>query len=348
MNRFHITAIVALALAAGASAGQAGGQTPADGLSGQASWSAPTPADVKAALDGWLETQKPPDDVRARIETLWAAPDAPAEADLLDRLAASIALADAEANRLAVYCREEAAPAPLPTFALLDDEKTPPFVRHNLRLYFGRCLARRAYYNDALTVLEPLSVRDVADPASLLFYRSVVHYRLLQKKQCLESAARLLENERAVPRRFAAVARLMQADIEPLKADSLDEVARLMDSIRVRLDQGRAGTRVRKEEDDVIAKLDKMIEELEKQRQQQQGGMGGMNPSQPMPDSTPGGGTGPGDVAPKKLARGGDWGDLPPKQRQEALQQISKEFPSHYREAIEEYFRKLARDGVNE
>jgi hypothetical protein len=36
---------------------------------------------------------------------------------------------------------------------------------------------------------------------------------------------------------------------------------------------------------------------------------------------------------------------LPPKERQEALQQISKELPAHYREAIEEYFRKLAREG---
>jgi len=121
-----------------------------------------------------------------------------------------------------------------------------------------------------------------------------------------------------------------------------------MDSITNRLVLGRAGQRVRQEEEDVIAKLDKMIEDLEKQQQQQQsGGAGGANrPSQPMQDSNPGSDSGPGNVDPKRLKNGSDWGDLPPKQRQEALQQISKDFPSHYREVIEQYFRKLARDGV--
>jgi hypothetical protein len=40
-----------------------------------------------------------------------------------------------------------------------------------------------------------------------------------------------------------------------------------------------------------------------------------------------------------------DWGDLPPKQRKEALQQMGKDLPAHFRELIEEYFRKLAQDG---
>ncbi len=44
--------------------------------------------------------------------------------------------------------------------------------------------------------------------------------------------------------------------------------------------------------------------------------------------------------------RATDWGNLPPKEREEALQQLGKDLPSHYRDVIEEYFRKLARDGV--
>ena len=66
-----------------------------------------------------------------------------------------------------------------------------------------------------------------------------------------------------------------------------------------------------------------------------------------MQDSNPGGGKGPGNVDPKRLGSKSGWGNLPPKERQEALQQISKELPAHYREVIEEYFRKLAKDGVN-
>ena len=97
----------------------------------------------------------------------------------------------------------------------------------------------------------------------------------------------------------------------------------------------------------MIAKLDKMIEELEKQQQQQSGGggQGSLNPSSPAQDSMPLGGSGPGNVDQRGIGNGSGWGDLPPKERQKALQQISKELPAHFRDVIEEYFRKLARDG---
>ena len=36
------------------------------------------------------------------------------------------------------------------------------------------------------------------------------------------------------------------------------------------------------------------------------------------------------------------WGDLPPHEREQALQQIGRDFPAHYRDLIEQYFRELA------
>lgn len=56
-------------------------------------------------------------------------------------------------------------------------------------------------------------------------------------------------------------------------------------------------------------------------------------------------GKGPGEVAKKPIGNQRGWGDLPPRQRQEALQQIGKDFPAHYRDMIEQYFRKLASEG---
>jgi lipopolysaccharide biosynthesis regulator YciM len=61
-----------------------------------------------------------------------------------------------------------------------------------------------------------------------------------------------------------------------------------------------------------------------------------------MQDSRIAGAQGAGDVNHRKLGNTSGWGDLPAKQREEALQQIGKDFPSHYRDAIEQYFRKLA------
>jgi hypothetical protein len=139
----------------------------------------------------------------------------------------------------------------------------------------------------------------------------------------------------------------MDADIRPLETDSLDEIARLMSDIRRRLGLGRAGTRVRQQEDDVIAKLDKKINEIEEKMKKQAAsgqGQGSLQPSNPAQDSQNLGGKGPGDVDAKRIGSKSGWGNLPPKEREQALQQLSKDLPAHYREAIEEYFRKLARD----
>ena len=319
----------------------------ADELATRATWSQPTAEQVRGQLNEYLDARQVEPAVREQIDLLWG-DDADDEAATLDRLVDSLALVDEQVQQVVAACRDELQPGPVPRFDILSDEKQPPLVRNNLRLIFGRWLVSHHLFNDALEWIEPLTVDDVADPASLLFYQAIAHHRLMHKEMCLPLATRLLENETTLPRRYAALARLLEADLKPLEIDSLDEVARLMDNIRVRLDQGRAGARVRKEEEDVVAKLEKLIEELEKQRQQQQGNSGGSNPSSPMQDSAPGGGGGPGHVTPKRLAHKADWGNLPPKERQEALQQISKEFPSHYRQVVEQYFRKLARDGAGD
>jgi hypothetical protein len=156
-----------------------------------------------------------------------------------------------------------------------------------------------------------------------------------------------MEIEDAIPRRYASLARLMQADLEGLEEDSLDHIARRMDDVRRRLDLGRAGPKVREVEDGVIASLDKLIEQVEKQQQQAAAAAGGQGrgqqmPSQPLPDSRPVQGKGEGKVANKPIGKESGWGDLPPRQREEALQQIGQEFPAHYRDMIEQYFRKLA------
>ena len=62
----------------------------------------------------------------------------------------------------------------------------------------------------------------------------------------------------------------MQADIKPLKEDSLDEIARLMNDVERRLALGRTGKTVREKEQSIVDKLDKMIDKLEQQQQQQQ------------------------------------------------------------------------------
>ncbi len=323
-----------------------------DEFAKRASWTMPSATDVNIQVLAWLDAQSLDEAVVQPARDLWSAEDQPATGvELLEQVVTTIALVDPAASPLIEICRGQApSRAPNWTEVLLDEERSD-FARNNLKLYFARWLAQHAYYDEAQEHLEGLNVDDVVDPASLLFYQSVVHHRLLNKDECLVALGRLMENEASIPRRYVMVAKLMESDIKPLETDSLDEVSRLMEDIQRRLHLGRAGTRVRDEEEDVIAKLDKMIEDLEKQRQQQQqassGASGNLQPGQPAEDSMPLGGTGPGDVDQKRLENKGGWGNLPPKERQEALQQISKDLPAHFRDVIEEYFRKLARDGGN-
>jgi hypothetical protein len=111
-------------------------------------------------------------------------------------------------------------------------------------------------------------------------------------------------------------------------------------------------------EDGIIASLDKLIKELEDQAGGGGGGEGeseggdmqdgeGGNPNgirskAPASESRIAEGKGAGDVTSKKIGSSSGWGNLPEKEREAVMQQIGKEFPSHYRDIIEQYFRKLA------
>jgi hypothetical protein len=325
-----------------------------DELEKRATWVIPTTADVKARLDDYLAEKKLDDVTRLKIEALWPDEAQPLDgAELLDRLTASLAVVEPKAAEVLAACRDDSPALVAPKFAGLTDESLPPLVRDNLRLLVGRWLAQHHLVDESLEVLKELSSENVADPATVLFYQAVGHHRLLKKEECLAAVGKLLEREEELPRRYVTLARLMEADIKPLKEDSLDEIARMMDDIRRRLGLARAGKVVRDEEDAVIAKLEKMIDELEKQRQmrqqqrrQQANRSSRQPPNNPMQDSQRAELKGPGEVDLKNVGKRDGWGNLPPKERQEVLQQIGRELPAHFRETIEEYFKRLAQDGV--
>ena len=128
-----------------------------DELQKRATWQSPSVAEVKAAVDQWLAGQKLDDPAKAKIAALWAEDQLPAvSADVLDRVAETIALADAAARDLVAMCRG-GQPSPVPTaFDVLQDNAKPPLVRNNLRLLFGRWLAQHALYDEALDQLNAL------------------------------------------------------------------------------------------------------------------------------------------------------------------------------------------------
>jgi hypothetical protein len=313
-----------------------------------ATWTVPLASAVRADMFKWLDASKLDDSVRKQADGLWPnGEDDPPDRDLLPRVVKTIALVDPQTRGLVDLSAKPKSPGPLPTFAFLTDDEKPAFERNNLRLWYGRWLALERLYDESLTQLSGLEPSDVVDPASLLFFQATDNQWLLQKEPGLKTLSRLLERKVELPRRYAQMAVLMQSDLAALKDESLDHIDRRMRDVESRLDLGHAGNKVRGVEDGIIASLDKLIEDQEREPgfpcpfENRPFRSGARSPA---PDSARLKGTGPGEVVKKPIGTHSDWGDLNPKERQEVLQSIGKEYPSHYRDIIEQYFKRLEAD----
>jgi len=329
-----------------------------DPLAKRATWTTPSSTEIVETIRRSLDQSGLSADKSDAVVDLWNGWVESDDADPLSAFVRGIATVMPDIDRLINQAEGSltAAAATMESSGWLSarNDNVPPAVAASVRTWLAREMVRARLYDEALPVFDSVEASDSVDPASVLFYRAVCRHALLMKKESLADLTRLLENEADSPVRFSRTARLMIADIKPLKEDSLDEISRLMTDVTRRLDLGRANEEVRDREQTIIDKLTKLIEKMEdeqqKQQQQQQqaaqgqGQSNGGAQSQPMNDSIAAGASGQGDVDRKKLGDRDGWGNLPPAQREEALQQISRDLPTHYREAIEAYFRKLAVD----
>ncbi len=323
--------------------------SPGEPTWGEPTWQAPTAAAIRATIEQWSESL--PADATRRREQLHIVlkSDEDLAREPLDNAAAAISLLFPEtATLIAEFGNpppENGAPWQPP--AIFAEEALPATVRETLCLLAGRWLTRHARYDEALDIMEGLQAEQMIDPAALLYFRGLAAHRVIEVDQCKESLRRLLENEAALPRRFADMARLMIADVETLESESLDEVSRMMEDIGRRQLLGRSGTRVIDAEESVIATLDKLIDQAEQELQQQQEQRQSSQPSAPssppMDESRIAGGRGTGEAADRRIVEGGAWGNLPPRERAAALVEMTRDLPPHYREVVEEYFRQLAR-----
>ena len=314
------------------------------------SWTIPTPAEIEARGARWLEAlaATTPAESLARGRAAWSRPR-DATADALDRIVETAAAIDgrvADLNRVVTGRGHLAGPP-----EWLRDGTLPTFARESLALWAGRELVRHDRFDEALPFLADLDPGTAVDPATLLFCRAACQHWLLDSAAALETLDTLLERQGQIPLRYERLARMLRADAAALDTGSLDHIARRMRDVTRRLDLGGAGPATRKVQDGVVESLDKLIESLEKQQEQSAGagagaggGGGGRQDGQarPMDESRLADGKGRGDVQKREIPAGDAWGSLPPHRREESLQQIGREFPPHYREAIEQYFKRLA------
>jgi hypothetical protein len=310
-------------------------------------WRPPTYDDVRTAVLEAVDETDPTDEQRAEVQALWPNDETAggASSQWLDRVAASFALVDPRAEALVEVCRADYRGPLVPDASWLDDDKLSAFQRDNLRVFYARWLGQFGLYDEVLTTLDGIESDEVVDPASLLFSRMIAHQQLVHPDEARAALVQLLEQRDALPRRYQQITSLLEKDLESLSDESLDHIARRMSDIRRRLAYGRTGSFVQEIERSVVESLDRKIDKLEQQQQQQQSqsqSSSGSQQSQPMQDSQLPSMRAPMQVDQKDIGHKSDWGDLPPREREQALQQIGRDFPAHYRDLIEQYFRELA------
>jgi hypothetical protein len=354
---FSVPALAASLLMGGAGLALADGETSKKEV---ASFGSLRTADVKVAradAEAWLKQAGKTDAATQKaFADLWDG-----EGAVMTKVTETICLGDPAAKKLLDEARNPKIAAPTEVPALIKDKKLPAFYRANLALAYGKALSSpgRRVYEEALEALESVKPEQVADPGAYLFYRAVAEHGLMKRTEAVRTVVRMLDDVTDAPDRYKTVSLLMVLDMATWQEKDLGSIARKMDNIERRLDLSRGGPKTQKLQKDVIARLDELIKEKEGQCNGNcnggncpSGGQSGKNPnnttnpSSPQDDSYGGTGSGPGKVDPKKLEElASNWGKLPPKERAEAMAELTRGMPPRYRDVIEKYFKRLAESG---
>ncbi len=319
----------------------------ASAAAGEAVYGPMNAAEVRMRLVNWAKEQALPDTTQTAIVAAWdgASSTSIDAAAVLERAIGCWSLGLPELATFLPDCQSQdsARLAALEVHTASSGQQVA-FIANNLRSYLGRVYAEQRMYDEALTQLTAVDLEQAIDPAAVLFYRAVASHEILEIPQTIAALDALLKQTDQVPPRYATIAELMQSELEGLETQSLGEVARLMHDSERRLDLGRTGERVQGVQERIVSTLDELIKKIEAQQGGGGGGSanGGNQSDAGAPDSRVKGATAPGETDDKKFKKEGRWGDLPEKQQTEAKNLINREFPSHYRQAIETYFKKLA------
>ena len=313
-------------------------------------------AEARKKAEAWLATTKGDP---AKLKAIWDAPDG----SVIDKVTRTLALGEPAVAGLLAEARNEAAPAPTSLPKLITDKSKPAFFRQSLALAYGKALAGRKVYEEALEALALVKPEEAADPAAYFFHKAVCEHALMIKDGADKSIDRLLVDVADSPERYRMVAALMHFDMLTWQEKDLGWIARKMGNIQRRLDLKRGGKNTQKQQKEVLVRLDEMIKKMENDAKSPPpppggggGGNGGACPeggspgsgpgtdmsSSPMQDTMGGTASGSGQVDTKRVKEIAEtWGKLPEKERAQAMRDLTRAMPAKDRAVIEAYFREL-------
>ncbi len=222
----------------------------------------------------------------------------------------------------------------------------------------GRTLFSQQRYEESLPYLKSLSdelANDTIRDGDILYYRGVAKSNSLEKEAGIALLARFLEEYPDASDRLRLSAQATLDGITGVLDGSVDDIADHMDFSHRRLGFEDSGQETQGVQQEIVAMLDKIIEQAEEQQQQQQQQGSGQGQGQgQQPGQQPGQGQGqqPGGNAsaqddPKKVrdlrgAAKSAWDDLRKRDREaDALSGLKSKYPPRYRELVEQYFKNL-------
>jgi hypothetical protein len=234
----------------------------------------------------------------------------------------------------------------------------------------AKSLVEQERLEEAEALLAPLAARE-KDLMEKSFLEPEVDFLLgycqlanLHYDQALASLQRFEQEFPEAPERLRLPARQMLQELAGRRPESLGEVSDLMVYAKRRLVAGQADKPVQQKQVRAVELLTKLIKQAEEQEQQQNnsnsdgGGNGGQKnsrgaraggnqrPTSPaLQSSLPGGKGRIGELHRSGTARPGEeWGKMPPEERERVLQSLRRNFPSQYRQLVEQYYRQLGKE----
>lgn len=234
-----------------------------------------------------------------------------------------------------------------------------PFLAANADYFHIRALVALGRYEEIEAALASINARkdDYAAHTPyaphLWFIKGFCEARNLRFEQATRSLEALESQFDDLPEAVRVGAAQLLLEIQRREHGTLGEVATMMDYVADRLKTADHTERVQKRQRQIIALLDRLIEQQEQQEQRGGGNCprGGKNQRPPQraqqnpkqESDAPGGAGQVGDLHAAPRADPGEaWGKLPPAEREKILQSIREKFPSRYRQLVEQYYRALA------
>src|SRR5262245_56647082 len=145
--------------------------------------SAPTEAVAREQAAQWLrDAGKTDADSLKAFDAIWSQ----TETRLLDKVAATFALGDADAAKLLAEARDPNAPAPLEVPSIVKNAKST-FFKANFAVAYARALSNLKIYEESLETLRLVKPEQTIDPASHLFHKAVAEHALMLKKEADDS-----------------------------------------------------------------------------------------------------------------------------------------------------------------